>query len=176
MRDVTGPSGRSCCVLLLVIRWPFFSSASVTGRDWIGRPNQKRFFHVIGLHGDRTCQRMARNRLKERNKMTSLARLNVFGHRVIAISLGLLGGIFLSPWCHSWSRPKLGPARSEGVNDSSAIDCSRWRNSTINRHSGFHRDRTVTYYWDAQDTGNVTVKSRGLHQFRVDATLPEGTL
>lgn len=33
---------------------------------------------------------------------------------------------------------------------------------------------TVTYDWAVPDSGNVTVKGRGLHQFRVDANLQEG--
>ena len=33
---------------------------------------------------------------------------------------------------------------------------------------------TVTYYTDEQTTGNVTVKSRGLSQLRMDADLPDG--
>lgn len=34
---------------------------------------------------------------------------------------------------------------------------------------------TITYNWAEPVTGNVTVKSRGLHQFRIDADLPKGT-
>jgi hypothetical protein len=33
---------------------------------------------------------------------------------------------------------------------------------------------TVTYHGDQEVSGNVTVKVRGLHQFRMDADLPEG--
>jgi outer membrane lipoprotein-sorting protein len=34
---------------------------------------------------------------------------------------------------------------------------------------------TVTYYWADQVAGTVTVKSRGLHEFRIDADIPSGT-
>jgi hypothetical protein len=33
---------------------------------------------------------------------------------------------------------------------------------------------TVTYYYDKEISGSITVKSHGLHQFRMDADLPEG--
>lgn len=39
---------------------------------------------------------------------------------------------------------------------------------------GFTENGTATYYWAGQPSGNVTVKSRGLHQFRIDADLPDG--
>jgi outer membrane lipoprotein-sorting protein len=32
----------------------------------------------------------------------------------------------------------------------------------------------ITYYWDDEVSGTVTVRGRGLSQFRIDATLPEG--
>ena len=108
--------------------------------------------------------------------MTSLARLNVFGHRVIAISLGLLGGIFLSPLVS-----QLVLAQSSVQRDQKALTILQQSiaagggTQQLTDIQDFTETGTVTYYWDAQDTGNVTVKSRGLHQFRVDATLPEGT-
>ncbi len=33
---------------------------------------------------------------------------------------------------------------------------------------------SITYYWDPQVNGSMTVKGRGLGQFRIDATLPNG--
>lgn len=40
----------------------------------------------------------------------------------------------------------------------------------------FTETGTVTYNWAKESvTGNVTVKSRGLHRFRIDADLPKGT-
>lgn len=38
----------------------------------------------------------------------------------------------------------------------------------------FTASGNVTYYWDTAVQGTVTVKGRGLHEFRVDSTLPDG--
>ncbi len=44
----------------------------------------------------------------------------------------------------------------------------------LNSIQDFTGNGTITYFWDDQVNGNVTVRGRGTAQFRIDATLPGG--
>lgn len=46
--------------------------------------------------------------------------------------------------------------------------------SAVGAVTDFTATGNVTYYWDTAVQGTVTVKGRGLHEFRVDSTLPDG--
>jgi len=46
--------------------------------------------------------------------------------------------------------------------------------SAVSMIQDFTATGNVTYYWDEPVQGTVTVRGRGLHEFRVDAALPDG--
>lgn len=107
--------------------------------------------------------------------MTSLVRLNVADHRINAALLVLLGTICLGSFV---STPVF--AQSSVQRNQQALMILK---QTIAAGGGqellasvrdFTETGTITYNWADQVTGNVTVKSRGLHYFRMEADLADG--
>jgi hypothetical protein len=92
-----------------------------------------------------------------------------------AILLGLLCAIGL--W---FSAPKMAFAQSSAQRDQEALTilsqaiAAGGGQELLASVRDFTETGTVTYSLADQDTGNVTVKSRGLHQFRIDADLANG--
>jgi hypothetical protein len=102
--------------------------------------------------------------------------LNVFGLTVNATLLGLLFAIsFLL------LTPKTTFAQNSVQRDQQALTILT---QTVAAGGGpellasiqdFTETGMVTYYWSGQITGNVTVKGRGLHEFKIEAELAAGT-
>jgi hypothetical protein len=107
--------------------------------------------------------------------MISLARVNFIDLRVKAASVVLFGTISL------WSfAPKAVFAQALVQHDQQALTILT---QTIAASGGpelltstqdLTETGTVTYSLADPVTGNVTVKSRGLHQFKIEADLPQG--
>lgn len=107
--------------------------------------------------------------------MTSLVRMNVFGFTVKGVSVAALA--IMCTWGFSLEQ---GFAQNPVQRDQQALAilahsiAAAGGLEQLTSIQDFTETGTVTYYWTGQPTGNITVKSRGLQQFRIDADLPEG--
>ena len=109
--------------------------------------------------------------------MTSNVRLNVTRFRVNANSLGPFWTICL--WLFASTSMS---AQTSAQHDQQALKIIEQTvvagggQELITSVQDFTETGTVTYGWGDQPTGNVTVKGRGLHQFKIEADLSAGKL
>lgn len=107
--------------------------------------------------------------------MITLVHINGIGAKVKGSSLALLSTV-----CLWYFAPTITHAQSSIQRDQQALTIIEQSIAAvgglnqITSIQDFTETGTVTYYWTGQPTGNVTVKSRGLHQLRIDADLPDG--
>jgi hypothetical protein len=107
--------------------------------------------------------------------MASLVSMNVNGFKVKGPSL-----VLLSTMCIWFFTLRMGSAQNPVQRDQQALAilsqsiAAAGGLEQITSIQDFTETGTVTYYWAGQPVGNVTVKSRGLHEFRIDADLPDG--
>lgn len=107
--------------------------------------------------------------------MISLLSLNTAGFRVRATSLVLLLSICDWPFVSNTAHAQTSVQRDQQELTILALTIAAGGGRELPVSvQGFTETGTVTYNWAGQVTGNITVKSRGLHQFRMDADLSEG--